>query len=597
MRTKWMILALALSIAVGASWNLMANDAGQTRVRGAQPQPAPATTTLPPLNCPEPKVVGTFRSVTGVCTKCRRIADKINDHVPYIKRLQADLNAAIEHYNTECPKGQGTDNGMHIAKIPAEGEPVYCGPDVSAIFMQSLRRVQERMRLVPDNEKGIYDASNPFGDSFMLTNGNNIDQKPQLSSFAGRDKCPTGPCSAKGNSKGQDCYMLWGKCVPQHVMNDIMYGFVGDQVWAPEIAQWAGGHYHEYNSRKNWDPKTSGASYHVGDEISEEMEEDGSVPQDFIDAKMTKLMETVGKDYPEIASCLPCPVEGTVTKWKADFSTREWILHDGRKLLKEDYIADKVPGAERDEAKQKWDMEAQDRTIATAAARVNDARRAYNAAVAEYNRLLAELAECEKSCKSVEDTGRFFEQIFGDVKLEYARNISGHNPFNPDQVKEMTEADKPPPAQPPVTQPPVTQPPVTQPPVTQPPKTEPPVEKPPVTEPPKEPTTLQYIGGVSFEHFVGESPCPQEAGGVLVSEQHNHPLEISNVRVTGTIQPKLQVTIERNNSRNPFVKAAFNCSSPQNGTFTGTITITIRDTVTGETKTHSFPARGTVTGP
>lgn len=186
------------------------------------------------------------------------------------------------------------------------------------------------------------------------------------------------------------------------------------------------------------------------------------------------------------------------------------------------------------------------------------------------------------------------------VELEGANAVGGTNPFSPKDIEKTGDEQQQggvmtPPA-PPVVTPPVTQPPVQQPPVTTPPTTTPPAATPPVAQPPQPPLQLQYAGGISFIHQVGATSCPQEAGGISLNAKSGHALEVLSITVTGTIKPKLSLTKERNKTPSPFVKAKFNCSSPENGAFTGQVTIMVRDTVTGETATITAPATGTVNG-
>ena len=240
--------------------------------------------------------------------------------------------------------------------------------------------------------------------------------------------------------------------------------------------------------------------------------------------------------------------------------------------------------------------------------------------------LRKQLAECLKKCKTAVVTPPRANCVGGtcgsaqirfrdpepmdddiEIELEDARSTSGTNAFGAQEVEHIGRDGHydpidnvgevvVPPTRPQVTTP--QQPPRT--PVETEPEVEittpqPPVEPVEQTPPPVQPLQVSTSGSINFNHKVGVppqgSPCPTPAGTVSVNSNNGNPLEIVSTSVIGSIQPKLTLSKAGNT-----LTAVFNCSSPENGTFTGQVSITVRDTVTGQTKTVSVSASGTVTG-
>lgn len=231
-----------------------------------------------------------------------------------------------------------------------EEEPAYCGPDVTAAYIEALRLTHQRMQSVPDSEKGIYD-----GFYFLKTNGWNIDQwpAPPRTQISGGDYCPSGPCDSTGNNVGQYCYTLFGHCVPRHVLNDIMYGFVADQVYVPSVVQDVGAHWAEAkfnlpdkdDFKDGWkgdikavlqfaDPEISQRSYELGDELSEEFDWGNEMTADEIQAELEDgwvgFMDELKSAYPWLEECVPCPEITEFSGWDPDWSTRPWF-YSGKK--------------------------------------------------------------------------------------------------------------------------------------------------------------------------------------------------------------------------------------------------------------------------
>ncbi len=244
----------------------------------------------------------------------------------------------------------------HISgTVPGTRGPHYCGPDVTRAYLAALHRVYRRMSKLPDSEKGPVDGS-----YFLKRNGWNIDQwpTPELTYLPSGLSCPSGWCARAGNEKGQSCYMLFGICVPRHVLNDIMLGFTADLAGVPSMMQDVAGHYaesrfnvpgeehrgHDWKSEARAilmfaDPKISQRSYELGDELAEEWGSefedwftDAPDPKklnEWINANWVGFKAELAKAYPWLASCQPCPVEATVSDWERDWSRHRWRLADG----------------------------------------------------------------------------------------------------------------------------------------------------------------------------------------------------------------------------------------------------------------------------
>lgn len=246
---------------------------------------------------------------------------------------------------------EGTADETGATESPEEPPPDYCGPDVTVSYLAALRRVHRRMRDVPDGERGSLD-----GTLFLKRNGWSIDQwpDPAVSVFAGGVECPSGDCAGEGNPKGQHFYMLFGVCVPAHVLNDIMYGFTAHHLEVPRFVQNLGAHWAdaEYNLKdrdfgEGWrghlramlefaDPEISQKSYELGGELAEAMEEDeplgGSEIGEKLDDGWLDFLDTLETAYPDAGGCDPCPGNPAISRWRRDWSRATWTLGDGTEL-------------------------------------------------------------------------------------------------------------------------------------------------------------------------------------------------------------------------------------------------------------------------
>lgn len=178
------------------------------------------------------------------------------------------------------------------------------------------------------------------------------------------------------------------------------------------------------------------------------------------------------------------------------------------------------------------------------------------------------------------------------IELEDSVSVAGTDPFDPgaiDRIDKPEDQPEPPQDKP---KPPEDK---TQPPPPEPPKTD------KTTPPPPPPPLALSISGppqLAFVHIVGEppegSPCPTPAGSIRITSNNGHPLAISNVQFSGSIASRMHHWLSDNNRPAPSIFAEFNCSSAEKGQFSGTVTATVTDTVTGETKQISYPVKGTV---
>lgn len=189
------------------------------------------------------------------------------------------------------------------------------------------------------------------------------------------------------------------------------------------------------------------------------------------------------------------------------------------------------------------------------------------------------------------------------IELEYVVSVSGTNPLNPYEIQRipymLNNTDGMTPMTPVTPVVPVTPtiPVVPTTPVTPVTPTTPPTTPTEPVPPVATPLVVNAAGAVNFTHIVGTSSCPQPAGSITVTSNNGNPLTISNVSDSGSIASRLDESVVSNNVATPQISAQFNCSSAQNGTFSGTISGIATDMVTGETANFSVPATGTVTGP
>ena len=195
----------------------------------------------------------------------------------------------------------------------------------------------------------------------------------------------------------------------------------------------------------------------------------------------------------------------------------------------------------------------------------------------QFHTVLGMLQDCEQlpQCTAV-----YLDPL---VQLQQTLNILGFNGFNVGDAQNINSATGTPqvitPQQPTTNTPP--------------PSTGTPPGSTPQT-PASTPLSISTDGNFNFTHSVGPSPCPTDAGVARISSNNGNPLSISDVSVSGDIADVLDVSIEDNNTANPGIRARFNCGSSARRSYSGQVTATVTDTVTGESQTITIPASGQV---
>lgn len=275
-------------------------------------------------------------------------------------RIEAD-GVAIE---TRVGEGEVATGGAMQAATPepppssaqasSEPPPCYCGPDVSAAYIVALKRAHARIRDLPDSEKGAWD-----GMWFLARNAGTMDEIARPVPRPGADPgsqeeaganwlCPSGPCASLAGTNSTTL-SLFGVCLPKHVGNDIMFGFVADLLGVPWTIQILGGHWAQLNSAySSLDPPQSRAAYRIGASIANAdiggldpsvggaamreathiIQGGASQPPSFVSA-----VGFIQESYPGLADCPRCPTDatqpGTLLR---DWTTSTWTLDDGRQV-------------------------------------------------------------------------------------------------------------------------------------------------------------------------------------------------------------------------------------------------------------------------
>jgi hypothetical protein len=224
-----------------------------------------------------------------------------------------------------------------------------CGPDVTAAYVEALNRAFERLKNLPDSEKGTYDG--PF---FMDRNGTNIDLvADDIDLEDGSDRCPRGICKRYGNIQPATVTIA-GHCVPAHVSNDILFGFEAYMLDIPWAVAVLGAQYAETASY-GWhmEPPTSVGSYALGwglakslsggEPMSEATLKDQLESTTHAEAKRIggifaygaeelTLLEWVARVEPYVLQCAPCP-EPCESGFFKDGTKSDWTLSDGSKAV------------------------------------------------------------------------------------------------------------------------------------------------------------------------------------------------------------------------------------------------------------------------
>ena len=233
------------------------------------------------------------------------------------------------------------------ASTPTQRESTeenLCGPDVTAEYIAALQRAFRRFQQLPDSERGWYD-----GMGFLYRNGNSIDMRARPARPAGSEQnednqgnvlCPRGVC-AGNNPVGQKTLMLGGVCLPEHVGNDIMYGFTGAMLDVPWKILIAGGHGHQLLAYGGFEPGASHAAYSFGMTLADHLSGGGSLDASSLAELMLRstfytaqtgmrwknTIEAIYGEYEWLNLCRPCP-SGSAGLLR-DFTRSSWSLDDG----------------------------------------------------------------------------------------------------------------------------------------------------------------------------------------------------------------------------------------------------------------------------
>ena len=230
-------------------------------------------------------------------------------------------------------------------------EENLCGPDVSAEYITALQRAFRRFQALPDSERGFYD-----GIGFLYRNGNSIDMRARPARPPGAEQnednqgnvlCPRGVC-AGGNPVGQKTLMLGGVCLPEHVGNDILYGFAATLLDVPWKVLVAGGHGHQLLAYGGLEPGSSHAAYAFGGTLAEHLRAGGSLNASTLAELMLRstfytaqtgmrwknTVEAIYGEYEWLNLCRPCP--SASCGLLRDFTTSSWSLDDGTRQQADD---------------------------------------------------------------------------------------------------------------------------------------------------------------------------------------------------------------------------------------------------------------------
>jgi hypothetical protein len=213
-----------------------------------------------------------------------------------------------------------------------------CGPEITQGLLDALTRIRDRVRdEVSDADKGWSD-----GTFFLERNGVNIDYQMNCSTNSmGESICPTDACKAPD---GQTTVMLCGHCIMEHNANDIMFGFVSNQLGVPYLVQNLGAEWAQYNSYGGFEPIESKASYCMGNDVSEALgdetdtldveafcalleETETEIASFPVDPDVGNAFDFLVKEQAFLKDCQPPPAYCTRPGGK-DFSTTNWNLSD-----------------------------------------------------------------------------------------------------------------------------------------------------------------------------------------------------------------------------------------------------------------------------
>lgn len=291
--------------------------------------------------CPQGQIEGTC--VSEVCTDDLRCVDAdpgchicIPSEQCLPGRYQEPTCDNKCEEGTNCQRIEGCEQygddprDVQIEETPEDVK--YCGPDGTQALLESITRIRNRVNRLSSSEKGVVD-----GTMFLDKNGMSIDLRMRpITKQDSSMVCPSKPCTS-GTMKTVG---LCGQCVMSHILNDILYGFISNQLGVPWHIQLAGAHYAEYTSYGGLDPLSSQAAYMMGNDASSAMGNGALSIGDLCSLLnqtsiktsalgSTNGFELMGKEQGFLKDCRPCafPAVGTLK----DFSEGDWTLEDKSK--------------------------------------------------------------------------------------------------------------------------------------------------------------------------------------------------------------------------------------------------------------------------
>lgn len=233
------------------------------------------------------------------------------------------------------------------ASSDALDDVCYCGPDMGAALTAALGRLQQRLRGLPDSEKGAFD-----GPLFMNRNADAFDAVPaplykpgvNLAEVTDREAamlCPSGHCIKI--ESGQSTFWLAGHCLPRHMSNEILAAFVAAGVGVPFAVFQQGANMRELVNYHALEGTAPVAAYQAGYGLQAAIEDSGSLSQAQVEEIINEVLERslfgyfhtytyIKSEYPTLAHCQQCPDATPGAYGGKDFTRDPWTLDDGSQV-------------------------------------------------------------------------------------------------------------------------------------------------------------------------------------------------------------------------------------------------------------------------
>lgn len=239
------------------------------------------------------------------------------------------------------------DGGASSAPGETPADICYCGPDMGAALTAGIARVHQRVRDLPDSEKGAFD-----GPLFMNRNADAFDAVPaprykpgvdpaEVTDRAAALLCPSGHCIKI--EAGQSTFWLAGRCLPRHMSNEILAAFVAAGLEVPFGVFQQGANMRELVNNHGLEGTAPVAAYQAGYALHDAIDDSGSLTQaqveqivgDSLESSLFGYFHTytwILKEYPTLAHCQKCPDETPGAYGGKDFTRHQWTLDDGTKV-------------------------------------------------------------------------------------------------------------------------------------------------------------------------------------------------------------------------------------------------------------------------